>query len=94
MMVLNNFIIYFAFARLVRALRAGLCGFPGVWLRCNSKRRQWNDHCASLRLLCPGRQAVGYALHPENRTLQPVQRRFLGLSAPRRQIRGVSTFLC
>ncbi|MFA7243522.1 MAG: hypothetical protein WC091_25730, partial [Sulfuricellaceae bacterium] len=42
---------------------------PGAWRRCNYKRRQWNDHCASLRL----------ALHPENRTLQPVQRRFLGL---------------
>ncbi|MFA7240788.1 MAG: hypothetical protein WC091_11795, partial [Sulfuricellaceae bacterium] len=42
---------------------------PGAWRRCNSL--QWNDHCASLRL----------ALHPENRTLQPVQRRFLGLSA-------------
>ncbi|MFA7243575.1 MAG: hypothetical protein WC091_26000 [Sulfuricellaceae bacterium] len=54
-------------------------GFPGAWRRCNYKRRQWNDHCASLRLLCPGRQAVGYALRPENRTLQPVQRRFLGL---------------
>ncbi|MFA7243103.1 MAG: hypothetical protein WC091_23600, partial [Sulfuricellaceae bacterium] len=40
---------------------------PGAWRRCNSL--QWNDHCASLRL----------ALHPENRTLQPVQRRFLGL---------------
>ncbi|MFA7238953.1 MAG: hypothetical protein WC091_02495 [Sulfuricellaceae bacterium] len=45
-------------------------GFPGAWRRCNSSRRQWNDHCASLRL----------ALHPENRTLQPVQRRFLGSS--------------
>ncbi|MFA7240426.1 MAG: hypothetical protein WC091_09955, partial [Sulfuricellaceae bacterium] len=47
-----------------------LHGFPGAWRRCNSKRRQWNDHCASLRL----------ALHPENRTLQPVQLSFLGLS--------------
>ncbi|MFA7241599.1 MAG: hypothetical protein WC091_15925 [Sulfuricellaceae bacterium] len=69
-MVLNNFVIYFAFIRLVRTLRAGLHGFPGAWRRCNSLRRQWNDHCASLRL----------ALHPENRTLQPVQRRFLGSS--------------
>ncbi|MFA7240921.1 MAG: hypothetical protein WC091_12475 [Sulfuricellaceae bacterium] len=80
MVVLNNFIIYFAFTRLVRALRAGLHDFPGAWRRCNSsrRRREWNDHSASLRLLCPGRKAVGYALHPENRTLQPVQRRFLG----------------
>ncbi|MFA7240841.1 MAG: hypothetical protein WC091_12065 [Sulfuricellaceae bacterium] len=72
MMVLNNFVIYFTFTRMVRTLRAGLHGFPGAWRRCN------NNHCASLRLLCLGRQAVGYALHPENRTLQPVQRRFLG----------------
>jgi len=27
--------------------------------------------------LVPRPKAVGYALHPENRTLQPVQRRFL-----------------
>ncbi|MFA7241166.1 MAG: hypothetical protein WC091_13735 [Sulfuricellaceae bacterium] len=76
MVVLNDFIIYFACTRLVRTLRAGLHGFPGAWRRCNSL--QWNNHCASLRLLCPGRKAVGYALHPENRTLQPVQRRFPG----------------
>ncbi|MFA7241430.1 MAG: hypothetical protein WC091_15060 [Sulfuricellaceae bacterium] len=74
--VLNNFVIYFATTRLVGALRTGLHGFPGAWRRCNSL--EWNDHSASLRLLCPSRQAVGYALHPENRTLQPVQRRFLG----------------
>ncbi|MFA7243534.1 MAG: hypothetical protein WC091_25790, partial [Sulfuricellaceae bacterium] len=64
-MVLNNFATYFAFARLVKTLRTGLHGFPGAWRRCNSL--EWNDHSASLRL----------ALHPENRTLQPVQRRFL-----------------
>ena len=46
--------------------RAGVCGFPGAWRRCNSL--EWNDHSASLRL----------ALHPENRTLQPVQLSFLG----------------
>ncbi|MFA7242258.1 MAG: hypothetical protein WC091_19275 [Sulfuricellaceae bacterium] len=65
-MVLINFVIYFTFTRMVRTLRAGLHGFPGAWRRCNFL--QWNDHCASLRL----------ALHPENRTLQSVQRRFLG----------------
>ncbi|MFA7242620.1 MAG: hypothetical protein WC091_21150, partial [Sulfuricellaceae bacterium] len=70
MMGLKNFAIYFALTCLVRTLRAGLHGFPGAWRRCNYKRRQWNDHCASLRLLCLGRKAVGYALHPENRTLQ------------------------
>ncbi|MFA7243047.1 MAG: hypothetical protein WC091_23310, partial [Sulfuricellaceae bacterium] len=73
-----SFIMHSAFTRLVRALRAGLHGFPGAWRRCNYKRRQWNNHCASLRLLCPSRQAVGYALRPENRTLQPVQLSFLG----------------
>ncbi|MFA7243613.1 MAG: hypothetical protein WC091_26195 [Sulfuricellaceae bacterium] len=57
MMVLNNFVIYFAFTRLVRTLRAGLYGFPGAWRRCNSL--QWNDHCASLRLLCPSRRLSG-----------------------------------
>ncbi|MFA7238954.1 MAG: hypothetical protein WC091_02505, partial [Sulfuricellaceae bacterium] len=63
---------------LVRALRAGLHGFPGAWRRCNYKRREWNNHSSSLRLLCPGRRPSGYALHPENRTLQPVQLRNLG----------------
>ncbi|MFA7243349.1 MAG: hypothetical protein WC091_24845 [Sulfuricellaceae bacterium] len=51
MVVLNNFVIYFACTRMVRTLRAGLHGFPGAWRRCNFL--QWNDHCASLRLLCP-----------------------------------------
>ncbi|MFA7241203.1 MAG: hypothetical protein WC091_13920 [Sulfuricellaceae bacterium] len=77
-MVLNNFVINFTFTRMVRARLAGLHGFPGAWRRCNLSKRQWNDHCASLRLLCLGRKAVGYALHPENRTLQPVQLSFLG----------------
>ncbi|MFA7241782.1 MAG: hypothetical protein WC091_16845 [Sulfuricellaceae bacterium] len=66
MAVLNSFVIYFMFTRLVSTLRAGLHGFPGAWRCCNFL--QWNDHCASLRL----------ALHPENRTLQPVQLSFLG----------------
>ncbi|MFA7241975.1 MAG: hypothetical protein WC091_17820 [Sulfuricellaceae bacterium] len=65
-MVLNNFVMSFGFARMVRTLRAGLHGFPGAWRRCNSL--QWNDHCKELRL----------ALHPENRTLQPVQLRNSG----------------
>jgi hypothetical protein len=55
------------FTRLVGALQVGLHGFSGAWLRCNSL--EWDDHSASLRL----------ALHPKNRTLQPVQLRFLGL---------------
>ncbi|MFA7241046.1 MAG: hypothetical protein WC091_13125 [Sulfuricellaceae bacterium] len=55
---------------MVRTLRAGLHGFPGAGRRCNFSRRgrEWNDHAAKLRL----------ALHPENRTLQPVQLSFLG----------------
>ncbi|MFA7240413.1 MAG: hypothetical protein WC091_09890 [Sulfuricellaceae bacterium] len=48
MVVLNNFIIYFAFTCLVRALRAGLHGFPGAWRRCNSL--QWNK---PLRVVAP-----------------------------------------
>ncbi len=48
------------------ALRGGLHGYGGAWLRCNSL--EWNNHSASLRL----------ALHPHNRTLHPVQLRFLG----------------
>ncbi|MFA7241201.1 MAG: hypothetical protein WC091_13910 [Sulfuricellaceae bacterium] len=38
-MVLNNFVIYFACTRMVRARLAGLHGFPGAWRRCNSKKR-------------------------------------------------------
>ncbi|MFA7243502.1 MAG: hypothetical protein WC091_25625 [Sulfuricellaceae bacterium] len=34
-------------------------GFPGAGRRCNYKRRQWNDHSASLRLLCPSRRLSG-----------------------------------
>ena len=65
-MVLNNFCRNFTLTRLVRTLRAGVCGFSGGLLRYNSL--EWNDHSASLCL----------ALHPINRTLQPVQLRFLG----------------
>jgi hypothetical protein len=65
-LVLNDFAIILTFTRLVRALRAGLHGFAGAWLRCSSS--QWNSHYSSSRL----------ALHPQNRTLQPVQLRFLG----------------
>jgi hypothetical protein len=51
---------------LVSSLRAGLHGFQGAWLRYNSL--EWNDHSASLCL----------ELHPENRTLQPLQLPFQG----------------
>ncbi|MFA7242308.1 MAG: hypothetical protein WC091_19525 [Sulfuricellaceae bacterium] len=52
MMVLNNFVICFTLTRLVKALRAGLHGFPGAWRRCNSLRREGNGttiprRCAS-----------------------------------------------
>ncbi|MFA7243137.1 MAG: hypothetical protein WC091_23770, partial [Sulfuricellaceae bacterium] len=60
--VIKSFIIYFAFTCFLRARLAGLHGFPGAWRRCNYKRREWNNHSSSLRLLCPGRKAVGYAL--------------------------------
>ncbi|MFA7242944.1 MAG: hypothetical protein WC091_22790 [Sulfuricellaceae bacterium] len=48
-MVLNNFVTCFAFTHWVRALRAGLHGFPGAWRHCNSsrRRREWNYHSAS-----------------------------------------------
>ncbi len=65
-MTLNGFIMNFAFTRLVTPLQAELHNFWGAWPRCNSL--EWNDHSASLRL----------ALCPKNRTLQPVQLRFLG----------------
>ncbi|MFA7241058.1 MAG: hypothetical protein WC091_13185 [Sulfuricellaceae bacterium] len=77
-MIPKKFFIMFHFVRLASPLRGGLHGFPGAWRRCNYKRREWNNHSSSLRLLCPSRRAVGYALHPENRTLHPVQLRFLG----------------
>jgi len=54
------------FTHLVSPLLAGLHGFWGTWLRYNSL--EWNNHSTSLCL----------ALHPKNRTLQPVQIRFLG----------------
>ncbi|MFA7241579.1 MAG: hypothetical protein WC091_15825 [Sulfuricellaceae bacterium] len=54
-MVLNNFVIYFAFTRLVRALRAGLHGFPGAWRRCNSL--QWNAIARRCALPCTRKTA-------------------------------------
>ena len=51
-MFLIGFLDILVFTRLVAALQAGLHGFAGAWLRCNSL--EWNDHSASLRL----------ALHP------------------------------
>jgi hypothetical protein len=54
------------FTHPVSPLRAGLHVLWGAWLRYNSL--EWNNHSASLCL----------ALRPKNRTLQPVQLRFLG----------------
>jgi len=84
-MTLNGFIMNFAFTRLVTPLQAELHNFWGAWPRClagassfaaapggdtpcGRNSLEWNDHSASLRL----------ALRPKNRTLQPVQLRFLG----------------
>ena len=61
-----DFVLFYRFTDRVSALRGGLYGSGGAWRRCNSL--EWNDHSASLRL----------ALHPHNRTLHPVQLRFLG----------------
>jgi hypothetical protein len=65
-MIPNWFPMLSNFTLWVSPLRAGLHGFWGAWLRYNSL--EWNNHSASLCL----------ALHPKNRTLQPVQLRFLG----------------
>ncbi len=65
-MIPVRFPVIIGFTHPVGLLRAGLHGFWGAWLRYNSL--EWNNHSASLRL----------ALHPKNRTLQPVQLRFLG----------------
>ena len=67
-LIINNFIGNLKITHWVSTLRAGLHAFPGAWLRCNSL--EWNDHSASLRLV----------MHPENRTLRPVQPRNLGLT--------------
>jgi len=53
------------FTHLENPLRAGVHGFQGALLRYNFL--EGNNHSASLCL----------ALHPENRTLQPVQLPFL-----------------
>jgi len=50
----------------VSPLRGGLHDFCGAWRRYNSL--EWNNHSVSLCL----------ALHLKNRTLHPVQLRFLG----------------
>ncbi|MFA7241279.1 MAG: hypothetical protein WC091_14300 [Sulfuricellaceae bacterium] len=75
-LVLNNFVVIFGFNSTVRTLRAGLHGFPGAWRRCNFS--EWNKPFFVVAPLVPRPKAVGYALHPENRTLQPVQPRNLG----------------
>ncbi len=65
-MISINFFMIYRFARLVNPLRGGLHGFCGAWRRYNSLG--WNDHSASLCL----------ALYSKNRTLHPIQLRFLG----------------
>jgi hypothetical protein len=65
-MIPNWFAVISEFTHRVSPLRAGLHVFWNAWLRYNAL--EWNNHSASLCL----------ALHPKNRTLQPVQLRFLG----------------
>ena len=60
------FVLFYRFTDQVSALRGGLHGSGGAWRRCNSL--EWNGHSKELRL----------ALHPHNRTLRPIQLRFLG----------------
>ena len=66
-MIPNRLPAISGFTHWVSPLRAELHDFRCAWLRYNSL--EWSNHSASLCL----------ALHPENRTLQPVQLRFLGL---------------
>jgi hypothetical protein len=65
-MILNWFPVISGFTHWVSALRAGLHGFWSAWLCYNAL--EWSNHSASICL----------ALHPKNRTFQPVQLRFLG----------------
>jgi len=83
-MILISFVMIFRFTRWVSPLRSGLHGFLGAWRRCNSL--EWNDHSASLRLamytIFHGLQAIESRSplvgHLKDRTLHPVQLRFLG----------------
>jgi len=74
------FFMIYRFARLVSPLRGGLHGFCGAWRRYNSL--EWSDHSSSLCLaLHPnwGKQVFRrQAKTRKNRTLHPVQLRFLG----------------
>ena len=79
-MIPNIVFVIYRFIRLVSPLRSGLHSFCGTWRRCNSL--EWNGHSASLRLaLHPnwGKQVFRrQAKTRKNRTLHPVQLRFLG----------------
>ncbi len=88
-MILNWFPVISGFTHWVSPLRAGLHGFWGAWLRYNSL--EWNNHYSGHPALHPTGQlklfkslqaiesaSLCLALHPKNRTLQPVQLRFLG----------------
>ncbi len=89
-MIPVRFPVILGFNHPVSALRAGLHGFWGAWLRYNSL--EWNNHYSGHPALHPTGQlklfkslqaiesaSLCLALHPKNRTLQPVQLRFLGL---------------
>ncbi|MFA7239186.1 MAG: hypothetical protein WC091_03675 [Sulfuricellaceae bacterium] len=78
MVALNNFIIYFAFTRLVRTAAGWIARFSGRMAALQLQEKAMERPLRVVAPLVPRPQAVGYALHPENRTLQPVQRRFLG----------------
>ena len=73
-MIPARFPVILGFTHPASPLRAGLHGFWGAWLRYNSL--EWSNHFASLCL----------ALHPKNRTLQPVQLQFLGLMIRYRRV--------
>ncbi len=89
-MIPVRFPVVLGFTHSVSPLRAGLHGFRDAWLRFNSL--EWNNHYSGLPALHPTGQlklfkslqaiesaSLCMALRPKNRTLQPVQLRFLGL---------------
>jgi len=82
-MIPNWFPVISGVAQWVSLLQAGLHSFCGTWLRYNSL--EWNSHSSSLcavqgwtSVVSAGCVGATLALHPNNRTLQPVQLQFLG----------------
>ena len=80
-----TFVWFNQFTHWVITPRGGLHGSGGTWRRCNSL--EWNNHSAHPQGVgrgCKAAEAATATLslrlapHPHNRTLHPVQLRFLG----------------